>query len=97
MQLSRVLPLLLHPSVIVSFFLLLILLLFQRNRSSGNKLSLPPSPPRLLAIGNLHQLGTYPHRSLGTLSDKYRRSDALAIGLCPDSCGFIGRHGERNR
>ncbi|KAL6196666.1 hypothetical protein ACLB2K_032280 [Fragaria x ananassa] len=57
-----------------------ILLSFSR---SGSKLKLPPSPTRLPLIGNLHQLGTLPHRSLGTLSKKHGPLMLLHLGQVP--------------
>ncbi|KAG8481157.1 hypothetical protein CXB51_025936 [Gossypium anomalum] len=48
-----------------------------------SKLKLPPSPPKLPIIGNLHQIGTLPHRSFRTLSTKYGPLMLLHIGHTP--------------
>lgn len=41
---------------------------------------LPPSPPRLPIIGNLHQMGSFPQRSLRALSEKYGPVMLLHMG-----------------
>ncbi|XP_004152576.3 cytochrome P450 71A1-like [Cucumis sativus] len=62
------------------FFFLLLLKLFLRKKQSPN---FPPSPPKLPIIGNLHQLGTLPHQSLASLSNKYGPLMLLKLGQTP--------------
>nr|KYP65355.1 Cytochrome P450 71A1 [Cajanus cajan] len=65
----------------LSFFIsVLILFKLIRRTKSKTKLNLPPFPPKLPIIGNLHQFGALPHRSLRDLSLKYGDMMMMQLG-----------------
>ena len=77
----------LHISTLFNPFLFSLLLLFSLlyflKHTRGGKLNLPPSPPKLPIIGNLHQIGALLHRSLHAVSEKYGPLVLLHLGNAP--------------
>uniref|UniRef100_A0A0D3A631 Uncharacterized protein n=1 Tax=Brassica oleracea var. oleracea TaxID=109376 RepID=A0A0D3A631_BRAOL len=67
--------------IIVAVVILASLLVAKNMRK--NKKNLPPGPPRLPIIGNLHQLGSKPQRSMHKLSEKCGPLMSLKFGNVP--------------
>ncbi|KAL2330868.1 hypothetical protein Fmac_018449 [Flemingia macrophylla] len=63
-------------------FILFLHLTVTLSNSKKGKNSLP-SPPKLPIIGNLHQLGAYPHRTFQSLAQKYGPLLLLHFGSVP--------------
>ncbi|KAF8708785.1 hypothetical protein HU200_030174 [Digitaria exilis] len=77
------------PVLLLSSYLLLAST--RRRRGSGarrrirswRRLRLPPGPPRLPILGNLHQLGALPHQSLRDLARRHGPAMLLRLGSVP--------------
>ncbi|XWS51319.1 hypothetical protein CRYUN_Cryun12cG0166800 [Craigia yunnanensis] len=73
-----------NPSLLfASIFFLVLLKFLLKGKSSKRKPNLPPSPPKLPIIGNLHQLGSMPHLSLQRLAEKFGPIIYLQLGEVP--------------
>ncbi|XP_059304041.1 (+)-menthofuran synthase-like [Lycium ferocissimum] len=70
----------LFPFLIFLSFVLISLFQLSSKKSKKN---LPPSPPKLPFIGNFHQLGLQPHRSLQKLTNQHGPMMMLQFGSTP--------------
>lgn len=78
-QLWQLLVLALLPIVSLS-----LITSIRRSRSSGKgDLNLPSCPARVPVLGNLHQLGSLPHRSLRELARRHGPVMLLHLGMVP--------------
>ncbi|XP_004295879.1 PREDICTED: cytochrome P450 71A25-like [Fragaria vesca subsp. vesca] len=73
----------LQPSPFMYFLLVAISFVLLRRWSSNTNSSVPPSPPKLPIIGNLHQVSSLPHRSFQTLSQRCGPVMLLHFGSRP--------------
>ncbi|CAA0383731.1 unnamed protein product [Arabidopsis thaliana] len=70
-------------SFLCVFLITFVSLIFFAKKIKRSKWNLPPSPPKFPVIGNLHQIGELPHRSLQHLAERYGPVMLLHFGFVP--------------
>ncbi|KAL6909560.1 hypothetical protein ACP4OV_001841 [Aristida adscensionis] len=75
--------LLLLPLLTLSSFLFLTTAAGGSSTAGSGALRLPPGPARVPVLGNLHQLGSLPHRSLRELARRHGPVMMLRLGTVP--------------
>ncbi|MFS7910915.1 putative cytochrome P450 [Helianthus anomalus] len=78
-SLHLVLSTIIPAFIVISVFITFKWFLFTSNPQKNQ----PPSPGKLPIIGNLHQLGSNPHRSLQTLTKKHGPLVLIQLGSVP--------------
>ncbi|KAK7266553.1 hypothetical protein RIF29_19201 [Crotalaria pallida] len=68
---------------VLSLLLILLLIIKWYFSNSTTTKKSPPSPPRLPRLGNFHQHGLFPHRTLQSLAQKYGPLMLLHFGNVP--------------
>ncbi|KAK7362879.1 hypothetical protein VNO77_05004 [Canavalia gladiata] len=74
-------PMLIFLTILLLLFSLVFITKWYSSAATGK--NSPPSPPKLPLIGNLHQLGLFPHRTLHSLAQKYGPLMLLHFGKVP--------------
>ncbi|KAG7626629.1 putative cytochrome P450 [Arabidopsis thaliana] len=70
-------------SLLCLFLIAFASLIFLGKKIKRSKWNFPPSPPKFPVIGNLHQLGELPHRSLQRLAEKTGDVMLIHLGFVP--------------
>lgn len=60
-----------HMFISLFFLFIVFILIWRSKKPNLSNSKLPPGPPKLPLIGNMHQLGSMPHHGLTKLSQKY--------------------------